>query len=175
MKDINMSWSSSFMRFSGQVKLPLLGDAQFAQEKVLNQLEQQLRLEWARKIERRGDFVIFTGNFFRFFKWHAGFLTVIDAGFLRVTINERNLIVDYRLSFLWIFWYCFFMSFIWLAITNGVSENIMPVLILNGIYWALVFWANIFWPLISMRLFIRRVYSDLYEKSWTWKILYWFS
>jgi len=38
------------MRFNSQVKFPLLGDAQFAEEKMLNQLGKQLRDEWARKI-----------------------------------------------------------------------------------------------------------------------------
>ena len=170
-----MGWTSNFMRFNGQVKFPLLGDAQFAQEKMLNQLEKQLKIEWAREINRHGDVITFTGNFFRFFKFHAQFLSIIDAGFIRVTTSEGSLIVDYRLSFLWIFWYCFFMSFIWLAMTVGISDNLFQVLILNGIWWALVFWGNVFSPLFSMRLFIRKVYSDLYEKSWKWKLLYWFS
>jgi hypothetical protein len=95
----------NFMHFDGQIKFPVSDDSVVTKEKMLEHSEKQLKIERARNILRKGNILTFSGRIFRF-KITANFLSVTDAGFIRVTENENQLIVDYRLSFWVIFIYC---------------------------------------------------------------------
>lgn len=158
-----MSWASDLARFERRIRFSVLDDSQATAEKMLARLEGQLRTEGARNIRRQGDVITFSGQFFRL-RLTARFLGITDAGFIRVTADGGQLVVDYCLSFLWILTYCLLISFILLFLLMSIPANLQSYLIVFGTFWATVLIFNVFFPLLSISSFIQRALFDIYQK-----------
>lgn len=164
----------NFMKFDGHIIFPVPNNIQNAQAKMLYQLEKQLRRERAKNISRKGHIMTFSGRIFRF-RVLARFLDAADAGFFRVKANGPHLFVDYRLSFLAIFLYIFTISIIFSLILAGLDLNFQGMIFIYGVIWLFGLGGNIVFPLVSIRLFVHKVFSDVIEKTSVWTYLYWLS
>src|SRR5688572_27464764 len=89
------------MNLGGKSKFPVLTSPEADQERLLFYLEKQLKYEGATEVVRRGDLVIFSGKLVAFVRMRS-FLYNWGRGFLRVTIEDQNLVVTYRMSFTWV-------------------------------------------------------------------------
>ena len=146
------------MNLGGKSRFPILTSPKEDQERLLFYLEKQLKYEGATQVVRRGDLVIFSGRILAFVHMRS-FLYNFGRGFLRVTIEGQNLVVTYRMSFMWIiaFLTIGILFFTYHLIFNNLSIEPYLFFVLGG---SLSFGFNIFIMLLSLTMFIERTFDS---------------
>lgn len=146
------------MNLGGKSRFPILTSPEIDQERLLFYLEKQLKYEGATHVVRRGDLVIFSGKIVAFVRMPS-FLYNWGRGFLRVTIENQNLVVTYRMSFMWIIVFliigCLFFTYH--LIVNNLPLEPYLFFVLGG---SLSFGLNIFGMLVSLAMFIERTFDS---------------
>ncbi|MBL8080208.1 MAG: hypothetical protein JNM55_19720 [Anaerolineales bacterium] len=150
------------MNFGGKSKFPILNSPEMDQEKMLFYLEKQLKYEGAINVTRHGDLVIFSSNVFTFIRMRT-FLEGGGRGFLRVATEGDNLVVVYRLSFVWAF-LIFLVGNAFLAYAFILGRAPFESLICMFLAFYFGIGANILIHLISLAMFIERTF-DTYMKG----------
>lgn len=150
------------MIFGGKSRFPILNSPQADQERFLFYLEKQLKYEGAPQVVRHGDLVIFSGILFTFMHIRS-FLAGGGRGFIRVTIEDQNLNVTYRLSF---FGMLILLMVGSLLLVFGFIFNILPVESILYMFLAFYFFIgfNILIPLVSFSLFIEKTFDSFMKE-----------
>lgn len=166
---------TSFMKFGGKVSFSISEETPSSEKNFLNRVGKILLEEGVKTLSRHGDIISFTPPFFRL-RFAARFLNIIDNGFIRATIVGQHLIVTYRLSFLWAFWFAFFTSLVLpIFLLAIVKISFTSAISLFGLIFGLQFGDAVIRSLVSIFLFIKFTHATIYKANSIWKILYWFS
>lgn len=154
------------MILGGKSRFPIINSPEMDKEKFLLYLEKQLRYEDATQVVRKGDLVLFTGTIFTIVRLRT-FLRFGERGFVRVTTEGNELIVTYRLSFIWSF-FVFLLGGLFLTVVTWNGEITDPatftsiMMILFFVCIAIGFTAIA--QLVSLAVFVERTHDAFMKK-----------
>jgi len=129
-------------RYTEQIKFPVIGDPKNAPAKLLFQLKRLLLEERASDVQRTDNILFFAGGFFRLVSnWNM--LAGIGKGKLEVTVEERQLVVSYQLSFLQLVLGCTAITAFFAVVLLPFPIDIFTKGIIIASIWLLFFGVNI--------------------------------
>jgi hypothetical protein len=154
---------AGFMNFGGKSKFQIITSPEMDKERMLFFLEKQLKYEGANNVARERDTIFFSG-FFPTYRRCLFFLVFGGRGVLHVAIEKDKITVVYSQSSAGIV-VLYLLGCIFLLWSS--SGNIVPTvetILFFFLFFCIATSINIFSRLVSLAMFIERVYDAFMKK-----------